>query len=250
MSRALRHAGELMIALGILLASYAAYELWFSNLESRAAGQALAAEVQREWAAPGGGQTTGATDGSQATDGQDRASQATDGQDDNQTESAAAVDNRPLPKAIGLLYIPRLKSDVWQTPLLENVSDRALTLGVGHYSSTAQPGQPGNFALAGHRATFGEPFARIERLQPGDEVIVQTANEWHVYRMIADRIVQPSENWVLAQAPEIPELADAQSIITITTCEPRFNSTERWIWFGELVETRPADSPPSAIGGQ
>jgi sortase A len=239
-----------MIALGILLASYAAYELWFSNLESRAAGQALAAEVQREWAAPGGGQTPGATDGSQDSSGQNSADEPSDGQDDNQTETQPAVDSRPLPKAIGLLYIPRLKSDVWQTPLLENVSNRALTLGVGHYTSTAQPGQPGNFAIAGHRATFGEPFARIERLREGDEVIVQTATEWHVYRMIADRIVQPDENWVLAQTPEIPELADAQSIITITTCEPRFNSTERWIWFGELVETLPADSPPKAIGGQ
>lgn len=62
--------------------------------------------------------------------------------------------------------------------------------------------------------------------------------------------MQPDENWVLAQAPEIPDLAGAENIITITTCEPRFNSTERWIWFGELVETLPADSPPEAIGGQ
>lgn len=134
MSRALRHAGELMIARGILLASYAAYELWFSNLESRAAGQALAAEVQREWSAPGGGQTTDATDGSQDSAGQNLANETTAGQAENQTETQPAVDNRPLPKAIGLLYIPRLKSDVWQTPLLENVSDRALTLGVGHYT--------------------------------------------------------------------------------------------------------------------
>lgn len=166
-----------MIAMGIL-ASCAAYELWFSNLESRAAGQALAAEVQREWAAPGGGQPPGATDGEQSatdepTSGEDETKDNT--QADTQTENQPAVDNRPLPKAIGLLCIPRLKSDVWQTPLLENVSDRALTLGVGHYTSTALPGQPGNFALAGHRATFGEPFARIERLRAGDEAILFTA---------------------------------------------------------------------------
>jgi sortase A len=235
LSRALRHVGELLIALGILLASYAAYELWFSNFESRAAGQALAVELQQEWLiAP-----SGPADAAEEPNG-------------NQApiEDQPQAETRPLPKPIGLLYIPRLKSDVWQTPLLENVSDRALTLGVGHYASTAQPGQPGNFAIAGHRATFGEPFARIERLKVGDEIIVQTETQWHVYRLIADRIVQPDENWVLARAPEIPELAGAQSIITVTTCEPRFNSTERWVWFGELVETLPADSPPKSIGGQ
>lgn len=222
-----------MIALGILLASYALYELWYSNLESRAAGQELAVELQLQW---------------QLGQPNEPTPSATSGSED---PSASVVDETPTaaPKPIALVYIPRLKSDVWQTPLLENVSDRALALGLGHYSSTAQPGEPGNFALAGHRATFGEPLARIERLQPGDEIIIQTATEWHVYRLIADRIVQPNENWVLAQAPAIPELAQTASIITLTTCEPRFNSTERWIWFGELTATLPADTPPAAIGG-
>jgi sortase A len=247
LKRALRHAGELMIALGILLASYAVYELWYSNLESRAAGQELAAELQRQWQL---GQPTdqspGATNGSQ-TDQTDQ-TEANPTPDANPTSTATYT--TPPPKPIALVYIPRLKSDVWQTPLMPNVSDRALALGLGHYSTTAQPGAPGNFAIAGHRATFGEPFARIERLQPGDEVIIQTATEWHVYRLISDRIVQPNENWVLAQTPAIPELAQAANIITLTTCEPRFNSTERWIWFGELVETLPAETPPAAIGGQ
>jgi sortase A len=239
LKRALRHAGELMIALGILLASYAIYELWYSNLESRAAGQELAAELQRQWQL---GQPTDQTPA--ATNGTQTQTQT------NSTPNSTALETTPPPKPIALVYIPKLKADVWQTPLMPNVSDPALALGLGHYSTTAQPGAPGNFAIAGHRATFGEPFARIERLQPGDEVIIQTATEWHVYRLIADRIVQPSENWVLAQAPKIPELAQAPNIITLTTCEPRFNSTERWVWFGELVETLPAETPPAAIGGQ
>jgi sortase A len=170
-------------------------------------------------------------------------------QDSTQSELVEETNSSNLPKPIGLLYIPRLSSDVWEMPLLENVSDRALALGVGHYSTTALPGEAGNFAIAGHRATFGEPFARIERLRAGDEVIIRTSSHWHVYRLVADQIVNPDENWVLARTPGVPGLEGREGIITITTCEPRFNSTERWVWFGELVESLPAENPPDAIVG-
>ena len=46
--------------------------------------------------------------------------------------------------------------------------------GVGHYTSTALPGQIGNFALTGFRVTHGQPFARLLDLGSGDEIIVET----------------------------------------------------------------------------
>ncbi|MRT44425.1 class E sortase, partial [Xylella fastidiosa subsp. multiplex] len=59
---------------------------------------------------------------------------------------------------------------------------------VGHYSEgrlkTAMPSaKTGNFALAGHRNTHGEPFRYINRLKKGDDVVVETQDEYYVYKM-------------------------------------------------------------------
>jgi sortase A len=90
--------------------------------------------------------------------------------------------NRPASRpgdAIGLLRIPALGSG-YEIPILDGTDLGVLARGVGHYSSTAQAGQIGNFALAGYRVTHGQPFARLLDLDSGDEIIVETQNA--VYR--------------------------------------------------------------------
>ncbi|MFP5282231.1 MAG: sortase domain-bontaining protein [Actinomycetes bacterium] len=52
---------------------------------------------------------------------------------------------------------------------------------MGHYPSTAGPGQVGNFALAGHRITHGQPFARLLELDRGDKVVVETRDAVYTY---------------------------------------------------------------------
>ncbi len=47
--------------------------------------------------------------------------------------------------------------------------------GLGHYSGTARPGDTGNFAAAGHRRTYGDPFKDFPELSPGDAVVVNDA---------------------------------------------------------------------------
>ena len=75
--------------------------------------------------------------------------------------------------AIGLLRIPAF-GDKYEIPILNGTDLAILSKGVGHYSSTAQPGQIGNFAVAGHRVTHGQPFARMLELNKGDKIIVET----------------------------------------------------------------------------
>ena len=58
-----------------------------------------------------------------------------------------------------------------------------LALGIGHYVGTAGPGQVGNFAVAGHRTTYGRPFHDVDRLEDGDRVVVETAGEVYVYEV-------------------------------------------------------------------
>jgi sortase A len=59
--------------------------------------------------------------------------------------------------SIVLLRIPKFGKD-WQKPVVEGVDKDDLARGIGHYPRTQLPGEPGNFAIAGHRVTHGSPF--------------------------------------------------------------------------------------------
>lgn len=134
---------------------------------------------------------------------------------------------------VGLLYIPRLKTEVWGLPIVSGTSDKALSQGVGHYAKSELPGQIGNFAIAGHRATNGEPFAYFEKLKAGDMVYVQTNVGWFSYQLVQDQKIQETEVWVL---DDDPIGLGEQKLITLTTCDPRWNSTRRWAFWGVQVD--------------
>ncbi len=83
-------------------------------------------------------------------------------------------------QAYAVLRIPRigLTAPVAEGTGKGGVLDRGY---VGHYTRTAQAGQAGNFALAGHRNTHGEPFRRIDRLRGGDRITVETRDAVSTY---------------------------------------------------------------------
>lgn len=151
-------------------------------------------------------------------------------------------------QGFALAYIPQLKDKVWELPITKGVDSEDLISGLGQYPENALPGEKGNFALAGHRATYGEPFANIDQLKQDDEVIIQTADNWYVYRLILDEIVEPTETWVLEENPGgIVNKTGIEAMITLTTCHPRWGSTQRWVWWGVLIDVRPIDQVPEAI---
>ena len=71
-----------------------------------------------------------------------------------------------------IVRIPRL-GDGYRVPVLEGTSDDVLASGFGHFDGTAGPGEVGNYALAGHRVTHGEPLRDMPDLEVGDEVVVR-----------------------------------------------------------------------------
>jgi sortase A len=151
-------------------------------------------------------------------------------------------------KGFALIYIPRLKDKVWELPVTRGVDSEDLMAGLGHYPDNALPGEKGNFAMAGHRATYSEPLANIDQLQQDDEVIVQTATNWYIYKLVLDEIVDPDAKWVLDENPGgIVNKTGVEEMITLTTCHPRWGSAERWIWWGVLTEVLPIDQVPAAI---
>jgi sortase A len=143
---------------------------------------------------------------------------------------------------VAILHIPRLGSGVGDAgiPVLEGVGLDILNEAAGHYPGTALPGQIGNFAVAGHRKTHGEPFRHLDELRAGDLVYVETAQTWYTYRIDADPvIVQPTDLAVVDPVPGRPGVRPTQSLITLTTCNPWWSSTQRMIVTGALVATQP-----------
>ena len=142
--------------------------------------------------------------------------------------------------AIALLRIPAFGDD-YEIPILNGTDLTILSKGVGHYSSTAAPGQIGNFAIAGHRVTHGQPFAKMLTLKKGDEVIVETREAIYTY-VIDDSprrlTVKDGETWVLDPVPGEPDAKPTEALITLTTCQDLFRSADRSIGFGRLQSTK------------
>ena len=156
-------------------------------------------------------------------------------------EPSASPEQAVLPgKATALLRIPAFGAD-YEIPVLEGTDLDTLTDGVGHYAGTARPGQVGNFALAGHRVTHGQPFARLLELKRGDEVVVETRKA--VYTYVLDEspsslTVDDAATWVLDPVPGEPNTQPTRALITLTTCQDLFSSPDRSVGFGHLRSTR------------
>ena len=153
-------------------------------------------------------------------------------------------------EAFAFLYIPRIRNDVWATPILEGVGSSELDSGIGHYPDSAMLGAEGNFSLFGHRTSHGRPFSNVDQLQIGDEVIVETKDYWFVYRLRTDLIVKSDQIWVTSNnrlaALHVGAL-EPYKIITLITCEPRHSTAKRWVWWGVLSEVFPHQSPPKVL---
>jgi sortase A len=122
--------------------------------------------------------------------------------------------------------------------VVKGVGDRALARGVGWFPDSARPGEVGNFAVAGHRVTHGEPFRHFLELRKGDEVVVETRT--HVYTYVlrddgTDRELDFSEGWVLDPVPGEPGVQPTERLITLVTCSELFHTDKRSVVFGELA---------------
>lgn len=134
-------------------------------------------------------------------------------------------DAQPLTR----ITIPAMGTD---TIVVEGTSLRALNTGAGHYPNTPLPGQPGNVAIAGHRTTYGKPFADLDVLKPGDKIFLETPFAKYTYRVSrAPWVTSPTDWSVVAPAPG--------SLLTLTTCTPKGSAAQRLIARAELVKSEP-----------
>nr|WSY53313.1 class E sortase [Streptomyces sp. NBC_00886] len=213
-----RAIGEVFITTGVLMLLFVTYQLWWTNVRAHAQAGSEAHQLQNDWA--NGKRAPGSFEPGQG---------------------------------FAILHIPKL--DV-VAPIAEGVSNKkVLDKGmVGHYGEgqlkTAMPdAKTGNFGLAAHRNTHGEPFRYINQLKPGDEVVVETQDTYYVYKMASTLpVTAPSNTSVLDPIPKGSGFTKPGRYITLTTCTPEFTSKYRLIVWGKMVEERPrSKGKPDAL---
>lgn len=160
-------------------------------------------------------------------------------------EVAEAYRTRTIAVGAGLttMRIPRLDVEVL---VVEGTTDSALRAGAGHYVETPLPGEPGNVAIAGHRTTYGRPLNRMDELDPGDLVELETPFEVFTYRAMEPFdghanpwVVSPTQYDVVGPTPE-------GSYLTLTTCHPKGSARQRLIMRFELVGSEPVQREGTA----
>ena len=133
----------------------------------------------------------------------------------------------------GLVHVPSW--DWMKIPLAEGTTSAVLDNGwAGHYGNTAQPGQLGNFSVAGHRRTYGNNFRWIDRLGEGDKVVAEVDDFYVVYSVQTWEIISADDpDQVRVIAPVIDDLTfnkePTERWMTMTTCTPEYGNWERYI---------------------
>ncbi|WP_191247798.1 class E sortase [Amycolatopsis deserti] len=156
-------------------------------------------------------------------------------------DRTAPVEAMPMAR----LYLPRLGLH-WT--VVEGVSAADLRKGPGHYPDSQRPGETGNFAVAGHRVRG--TFWDLDKLGRGDAIVVETADRWFVYRVTNTSVVSPADSAVIAANPDEPGAPPVTSLLTLTTCNPKWGNWERLIVQAELVSAldKPGGAPPELEG--
>lgn len=149
----------------------------------------------------------------------------------------ANADPLRMGQGFAILRIPRFGTD-FQVPIIQGVEDSELASGVGHFSDTVRPGQIGNFAVAGHRVTRGQPFADFPSLRAGDKVIVETRTDVFTYVLDndgTDITVGYQDTAVVQPVPGHPKATPHRALITLVTCSEIYRTDDRSVVHGHLV---------------
>ncbi|MFC6088373.1 class E sortase [Saccharothrix lopnurensis] len=254
--KAVRAFGETLITLGLVILLFVVYEVYVTDLISA-------------------GKQDNAT---QALDDQWNAN-TVEAPDQRREAKYDLLDGQAFAK----LYIPVFGPD-YKFSVVEGTTDKDLEIGPGHYKDTALPGEPGNFSVAGHRVGKGAPFNDLDLLSSCDAIVVETQTQWFVYRVLpmtdelgawagrqvdpkcqkvsplgapydktfGQEIVLPTQGEVIAPVPyfegELPAAQQA-SLMTLTTCHPRFSDKQRLIVHAVLADSYPKapDFVPDAM---
>ncbi|MFD7905197.1 class E sortase [Kitasatospora sp. NPDC057904] len=207
-----RGLGDLLLTLGVVVVLFAAYSVWWTDLVANREADGAAARLRGDWAVAAAPPATPAPGSEPAPDHGD----------------------------LGFLHVPALGRD-YQVLIRLGTDDETLAEGVaGAYTVPHRSVPPwegeGNFALAAHRDGHGAKFHDLDRVGPGDAVVVETRTRWYVYRV--DGVLpetSPDDVGVIAPVPVGSPYTSPGRYITLTTCTPAYTSLYRLVVWGSLV---------------
>lgn len=270
-----RGIGQTFITLGVIVLLFVVYEVYITDIFSAAKQKEATAALDERWVQEDPVQQTEVvtvTDPNQLI-----VDPAT------RTRSYEVLDGEGFAK----ISIPAFGPDYHYT-IISGTNPDELTTGPGHYPDSQYPGEQGNFAMAGHRVSKGSPFNNLDLLNSCDALIVETQTDWFVYRVLpmeneiagwdpaarancagveaptgayaeaqvyGREITLPTDYAQVLPIPHVDSYsvpADAQRLITLTTCHPQFSDAERMIIHGTLVKTyskSPGFIPPEMQEG-
>jgi sortase A len=158
-----RTIGEILITLGVVVLLFVVYEVYVTDWISAGKQQDATIDLDNRWRTPESG-----------------------------PERVDHFDGLNEGDGFAKMYIPVFGADYHFT-IIEGTTEKSLAIGPGHYRDTTYPGEPGNFAVAGHRVGKGAPFNDLDLLKSCDAIIVETKNKWYIYRVLpmADEV----KNW-------------------------------------------------------
>ncbi|WP_231486809.1 class E sortase [Candidatus Blastococcus massiliensis] len=264
---AARGVGQTLLTVGLVALLFVVYQLWVTDLLAARAQDQLAEQIQDQWA----DSPTVAAPPADPAPPTDPVPQPTppDGSPAAPPAHTPGTIQAGLGDPFAILHIPRLGSN-YSRVVVEGASEVQLEQGPGHYVDTAMPGEQGNFAVAGHRVGRGSPFLNLDRMRPGDPVVVETEDSWFVYRVLGDaasgdfdadpsgipgrQIVRPSRVDVISPTPGRPAGgAPSGAYLTLTTCHPKYSAQQRLIVHARLdgaplSKAAAPDGPPVLDG--
>lgn len=218
-----RTFSELCLTVGTVIVLFVVYVMFWTGVQAQSATAGQIDTLEREWV-------------------------------DRPVAEAATAAPPPEPyrtgRGIAVMYVPRLGKN-WEWPVLEGTSPAVLKKGLGHYAATARLGQTGNFSVAGHRRTYGDPFKDFPRLRPGDAVVLTDGTTWFTYLIErAPYRTVPTDVGVIDPVPRKSGFDGPGRYLTLTTCEPEWGSSHRLIAWAHLDATQPVTQgkPPALTG--
>lgn len=200
--------GRTLIASGLLLLSFVAYQLWGTGISE---GRAQS-ELARRFAST----TTTSISPTPTTEPQPLQPRTGD--------------------IVGKISIPSIGVSKW---LIAGVGYKQLEQGPGLFSGSPLPGQRGNVAIAGHRTTYGAPFSRINELKKNDTVVVTTATSTYTYVINRDPFIVSAHDVGVVRTKD-PSVA----ALTLVSCHPKWTSKQRII-VTALLEKQESAQPPT-----
>ncbi|HKH26256.1 MAG TPA: class E sortase [Acidimicrobiia bacterium] len=220
--------GRVLVTVGLLILLFVAYQLWGTGIYEARAQSDLESQFDRDLARQDSPRTTTTTSGTTPA-------------------TTTPIELPPTPAAgdpVGVITIDKLGVD---KVVVEGTTVPDLRRAPGHYEGSAMPGQLGNAAIAGHRTTYGAPFGDLDQLVRGDTISVRTLRGTWEYEVLPDYpiAVKPSQTEVLD--PTIDE-ATGQPLatLTLTTCEPKYQATERLVVKAQLSDTNRQSPLPAS----